>query len=325
MANIADDETCQMASGVPNNDTMDLDGFIDYCPPNADREIEVEYAPMVSRTISVAYHTNEITADSCLIERFFSCCSDSDDFQEQPVAESEPEFLVGDENNLKTYRLHLATVPGDMANRFTLEESQQTHKKLIDFVVDFLKSIKISCQLLDNISFSHTDKWGIELYGCLLVTCTRKMIHGLAALFGTALRQDALGVFTDFTSDNDLPHNVFLIMRSDYLCMPTNEAVDVGKFVLSDFPDLTAQRDITGKHLELHDYCNEYSIVKETIVNILNKGSLNIGPYQVQKSEQKSFLIEQSDYSQAIEHADLKPFELIIQMCQLHTNSYRNN
>ncbi|CAF1264363.1 unnamed protein product [Rotaria magnacalcarata] len=325
MTNITDDENCHMASGVSNKDTMDLGGLIGDCPPDVYREIEDESALTGSTTISVANPNNEIATDSRLIERFFSCCSDSDGFQEQPVAENEQPFLINDDNNLKTYRLHLATVPGDMANCFTLEESQSTHKKLIDFVADFLKSIKIGCQVLDKISFSHTDKWGIELYGCLLVTCTRRMIHGLAALFGTALRQDAVGVFTDFTYDNDPPHNVFLIMRPDYLCMPTNEAIDVGKFVRTDFPDLMVQRNTFGDQLELHDYCNAYSIIKEDMVKILNKGFLNIVPYEVKKYEEKSFLIEQSDYGQAIENADLKHYEIIIQLCQLHANSYRNN
>ncbi|CAF2519718.1 unnamed protein product [Rotaria sp. Silwood2] len=78
--------------------------------------------------------------------------------------------------------------------------------------------------MLDKSSFSWTDNWGNEPFACLLITCTRTMILGLCALLGIAFRQDAVGVFTCYTDDNDEMHNVFRVSHSDLSPMSIDES-----------------------------------------------------------------------------------------------------
>jgi len=282
-----------------------------------------------SMTISVAYPFAEELSPTLSfpedqkanlsIERFFSCDYVSDDSNEQKSVEDRED----DDEIKKTYRMHLATIPGDAANKFKLQEAQTIHRHLINFIKQFLKCLNTTYQVLDESSFSCTNEWGIEPYGCFLVTCTRTMICGLCALFGMVFRQDAVGVFTCFTDDKDQTHNVFLVSRSDCSPITDDEALKIVKSVGACFPMLSAQRDQTGASMEFHDYCNEErSVTCVKFLELLHNFSSSHLLYQVKKDNAKSFLMNKEDYHQAIEKAGLESYELLFQMSAVHFKAY---
>ena len=119
------------------------------------------------------------------MERFYSCSSDTGKQTEELEGQ---EISNEDDGKQKTYRMHLATVPGDMAGAVSVDKSRSTHIELISKVEELLNKIDVKCQVLDPSGFSCSDEWGIELFGCLLVTCTRTDIRGFCALLGMAFQ-----------------------------------------------------------------------------------------------------------------------------------------
>ncbi|CAF3857385.1 unnamed protein product [Rotaria magnacalcarata] len=111
--------------------------------------------------------------------------------------------------------MNLATIPGNMTNKFQLKEAQSMNKKLMNLVEELLKAINIKRQAIDKDSVSCTAKWSTEPYGSVLITCTRTMVRGLCALLGMTFHQDAVGVCSSYTVDNDPVHSCFLVATSD--------------------------------------------------------------------------------------------------------------
>lgn len=292
-------------------------GKEDSCPSFSSVTISVAYSPAEAATSILSNPEDEKVNSS--FERSFSCPSIPDDSNEQKLAENEHD----DEEKPQTYRMHLATVPGDMANKFKLKKALPIHQNLINIIKQFLECLNIAYQVLDDTSFSCTDKWGVEPYGCFLVTCTRTMISGLGALFGMAFRQDAVGVFTCHTDDKDQPHNIFLVTRLDGSPITVGEALKIVKPVCTSFKMLSAQRDETGASMEFHDYCNKTQPGTSTnLFQLLSNSSRGHTCYRVLEGDAKSFLVNKEDYHQAIEKAGLTSFELIIQMCRVHSKAY---
>jgi hypothetical protein len=231
--------------------------------------------------------------------------------------------MAEDDGEQKTYRVHLATVPGSMAGKISMNDSQPTHLELIKLVEGFLESMNIKCQVPDPSGFSCTDDWAVELYGCIMVTCTRTIVRGLCALFGMAFRQDAVGVFSCYTTDKDDPHNVFLLSRFDQSPVNRDEALKITKLIQGSYPMLSAQCDEIGASMEFHDYCNEEpQTTGDEVLQLLRIRFPEALPYTVKKDLAHSFLLCEEQYTEAIEKAGLKPFELMIRMCQAHSKSY---
>jgi len=220
--------------------------------------------------------------------------------------------------------MHLGTVPGDMAKKLTLEQTKSTHTKLINSVTKFLESLKIKHEVLDRESFSYTNDWGVEFYGCLLITSTRKLVCGFGALFGLAFRQDAVGTFSCFTNDNDPVHGFFLVSRSSGSPMKTNEALNIMKLIHPCFPDLSAQRDPLSTAVEFHDYPNIcQSITSDNVLQpILDNNPFNYLSYQSDKYGAKSFLVDSDHYDEAINAAGLQSYKFLIEMVQEHAKKY---
>lgn len=247
------------------------------------------------------------------VESFASCSSDTDNSNQHTTVEE----------SKQTYRMDLASVSHNQIRRLERREIHSRHVHLMDFFEQFLVGLNIKYQVLCKDNFSCTPQWGIEPYGSFLITCTRTMIRGLCALFGLAFHQDAVGVCSSYTLDNDSVHRCFLVRTRDGSRISRDDGLRITKLICHRFPQLSAQCDETGLYMEYHDYGNEQSsVTKNDLVNLLQSKSSNYATYEIDQYDTKSFLVEKADYVEDIEAAHFQLYRIVLEMSQLYMESY---
>jgi hypothetical protein len=220
------------------------------------------------------------------------------------------------------YRIHLGTQPGYYKEghiKFT--ESQKLHLKVIDILEFFLISFNINYEVIKKDAFSNS-AWGLEPYACILLSCSNEMAQGLAAIIGLALRQDAIGIYTN--NNDGYSHPVFTISKSDGALFTENDGLILMNRVTNYCKGLSAQFDENGRNIEFHDFENtiDESVSIEDIKFIINKYSGPKNLYQVTKAIRQSSLLEKEDYQNAINKAGFDSFSKLIELTRLHDGLY---
>jgi hypothetical protein len=236
------------------------------------------------------------------------------------IEEQQHNTPISNENH--KYRIHLGTLPGYYKKGdITFAESQQLHSKIIDDLENFLSSFNVNYEFIKKDAISNTNTWGLEPYACILLTCSKKMANGVAAIVGLALRQAAIGIYTN--SDDGFSHPVVTVSMPDGL----NTEADILKLmkeVTEGCPCLSAQFDENGENIEFHDFGseNDKSISIEYIQTIISSYCGATDLFQVTKSTSNSYLLEKEDYQVAINRAGLQSYSALIELTRSHDYSY---
>ena len=249
----------------------------------------------------------------------FHECSVSDEEISCQTSEHQNTFTPSDKVK---YRIHLGTQPGYYTkDQITFTKSQRFHSQMIDYVEAFLIASKVPYKLIKKDAFSISE-WGIEPYACVVLSCSHHVARGTAAIIGLALRQDAIGIFTD--NSNDSPHPVFTVTTSDGSLITKTKSMQLMKIVTKNYKCLSSQFDQDGQYIEFHDFqnSNDQQISTHHIEQTINRNLGTNHLFQLKKSSSHSSLLEKQDYEKAIKEADLEPFSTIIKLTRLHDELY---
>lgn len=225
-------------------------------------------------------------------------------------------------DSLTKYRLHVGTQPGCYTkDDIVFKQSQLLHSSIVNVLETFLKYSNINLTFIGKDFFSLSE-WGLEPYTCILLSCSYELARGLAAIVGLALRQDAIGIYTD-ELDDSLSHRVFTISSSCNSPISKHKALKLMKKIIKHYEYLSAQFDEYGQAIEFHDFGHEY---KEQ--NLIEELQITINEYfekdlfEVKESVGKSFLLEKKDYEEASKQAQLVQLSELIKLTRLHDKLY---
>jgi hypothetical protein len=227
--------------------------------------------------------------------------------------------------NEKKHRLHVGTQPGYYTkDHIVFQQSQLLHSRIVDVLENFLKHSNANFKYIIKNLFSMST-WGLEPYTCITLTCSNEMANGLAAIIGLALRQDAIGIYSD-NSDDSLSHRVFTISSSSNSTFSNRKALRLMKKIIKTYEYLSAQFDASGQSIEFHDFEDKYkeqTLVEELQI-IINKYFEN-NSFEVKESNGKSKLFGKDDYEEAINEAKLVQLSELIKLTRLEDESYKSN
>ena len=198
--------------------------------------------------------------------------------------------------------------------------SKTTFYRLWKDVKVLFQSFNVRIRTTKKNTFSQSE-WGLEPYTCIRFSCTKRLAKGLAAVLGIALKQAAVGIFTH---DDEIPsHPMFTISTSD-TPFTEREQIVLIKLITENCTHLSAQFDKSGENLEFHDFCNEkhHSISFDEIQTVINKYYEPKNLFLIKANRSRSELLEEKDYENAINEADLQVCGKMIKLTQASDDLY---
>ena len=213
-----------------------------------------------------------------------------------------------------SYRICLASVPGDRGGQFSSEKIDGTHRKTMEWVQRFLDSLKVDISLVSDGNWSSTKNWGLEPYSCYRIRGEWQEVRGVAALLGYMLHQDAVGIFMD--DDTDEPKHTFFKIFLQNQNNTTKDKMRIIHEIHAKYPMLSTQMSSDGKSVEAHDYTSEESQIEASdIARALDAHGQSCS---VARSTAASVLVEKKQYEEAIIEGGFETHYLAIETVRQH-------
>jgi hypothetical protein len=225
---------------------------------------------------------------------------------------------------IPAYILSVGTVKTDVVGVSKSIQSQALHKRLLDNSIKVIDGIDCLSTLLDHHidhevllqdGISQTQQWGSIHHFYVKVLGSESIAYGAAALLGTMLKQDAIGIYHPLTRDDHLIlnsthgqplpdnfHQYFKVYSASPISRSTSSKIIQN--VCERFPALSGQLDTSGQSIEFHDFDLLFKDTSAQIEGILKDNSQQM--FQVTRHFAKSTLLTRNDYQQAITASGLK-------------------
>ncbi|CAF1347324.1 unnamed protein product [Adineta steineri] len=241
-----------------------------------------------------------------------------------------PTQNVVDNAEMQVYILSVGTVKRDAIGVSKSIQSQVLHKRLLDKIIKVIDGINylsilvdhhIEHEILLHDGISHTQKWGSIHHFYVKVIGTKSIAYGAAALLGTILKEDAIGIYHPLTKDDrlilnskhgqPLPdnfHQYFTIYSTSPILYSTT--LKIIEIICKRFPTLSGQLDTLGQSIEFHDFDISFKGTSAQIEETLKENFEQI--FQVKTHFSKSTLLTRNEYQEALNASGLKINQLLI-------------
>ena len=250
--------------------------------------------------------------DAALNSNFTRSVAPSDSYVIDSQTQVRTSFNNGDDKaEIEAYILSVGT-------KSKSTESQALHKRLLDESINYLATLldhHTNYEILLQDGISQTQQWGLIHTFYVKILGSQSMTYGTAALLGTMLKQQAIGINHPLTKDDHLIlssthgqplpnnfHQYFTVYSPSLILRSTT--LKIIETVCERFPALSGQLDTSGQSIEFHDFDLSYKGTSAEIEEILKENFQQT--FQVRRHFAKSTLLTRNDYQQALDASGLK-------------------
>jgi hypothetical protein len=231
---------------------------------------------------------------------------------------------VRDNAEIQAYILAVGTIKRDVEGVSKSIQSEAIHGRLLDESIKVIDGIdclsilidhRIEHEVLLHDGFSQTQQWGPIHTFYVKVMGSQSIAYGVAALLGTMLKQDAIGIYHPITKDDRqilnsnqgraLPDNFhqYFTVYSDN-AMSCGTTLKIIKNVCERFPELSGQLDTSGQSIEFHDFDSSFKGTSAQIEEAFKENFQQV--FRVKTQFTKSTLLKKYDYQQALTASGLE-------------------
>jgi hypothetical protein len=229
-----------------------------------------------------------------------------------------------DNAEIQAYILAVGTIKRDVDGVSKSIQSQAVHKRLLNKSIKVIDGVDCLSILIDHHikhevllhdGYSQTQQWGPIHTFYVKVIGSQSIAYGVAALLGTILKQEAIGIYHPITKDDrqildskqgrvlpDNFHQYFTVYSDSPI--PCGTILKIIKNVCEHFPELSGQLDTSGQSIEFHDFDSSFKGTSAKIEETLNENFQQV--FRVETQFSKSTLLKKYDYQQALTASGLE-------------------